>query len=303
MGQLTPALRGHAAMLAFSALVAGSFSLGAQVANEITPLALNAVRFWLAAGVICVALLLSGQLRRGALRAGWRYAVLGGLFGAYFVLMFEGLKTAPPVSAAAVFTLTPAITAVFGWVLLRQVTTPRMAFALALAGCGALWVIFRADFAALRAFDIGRGEAIYFVGCVCHALYTPLVRKLNRGEPVLVFTLGTLVGGGVLLSLLGLRDIAATDWGALPALVWITLVYLACFASAASVWLLQTATLRLPSAKVMAYTNLVPSWVILWEAAQGRPLPPLAVWFGVALTIVALMMLLRDETPVAVKPS
>ena len=34
--------------------------------------------------------------------------------------------------------------------------------------------------------------------------------------------------------------------------------------------LLQFATLRLPSAKVMAYTYLVPSWVILWELALGR---------------------------------
>ncbi|HCE70317.1 MAG TPA: EamA family transporter, partial [Ruegeria sp.] len=48
-----------------------------------------------------------------------------------FVLMFEGLKTAPPVSAAAVFTLTPVLSAVAGWLLLRQVTTPRMALALA----------------------------------------------------------------------------------------------------------------------------------------------------------------------------
>ena len=39
----------------------------------------------------------------------------------------------------------------FGWLLLRQVTTPRMALALAIGACGALWVIFRADLAALAA--------------------------------------------------------------------------------------------------------------------------------------------------------
>lgn len=36
------ARHGHLAMLTFSALVAGSFSLGGQVANEIDPAALNA---------------------------------------------------------------------------------------------------------------------------------------------------------------------------------------------------------------------------------------------------------------------
>lgn len=295
MEKLTPRLRGHAAMLLFSALVAGSFSLGAQVANEIAPLALNAVRFWLAAGVIGLALLAGAGIPRAAFRASWRYGVMGGLFGAYFVLMFEGLKTAAPVSAAAVFTLTPILSAVFGWMLLRQVTTPRMALALAIGACGAVWVIFRADIAALWAFEIGRGEVIYFVGCVCHAIYTPLVRKLNRGEPVLVFTFGTLLGGAVVLSFFGARDLISTSWTTLPPPVWITLGYVTVFASAASVWLLQTASLALPSAKVMAYTYLVPSWVIIWEALQGRALPPLAVLGGVVLTVASLVLLLRDE--------
>ena len=108
--------------------------------------------------------------------------------------MFEGLKTAPAVSAAAVFTLTPILTAVFGYLLLRQITTVWMAAALAIGAAGALWVIFRADLQALRVFAIGRGEAIYFVGVIAHAIYTPMVRKLNRGERPLEFAFGTTDG-------------------------------------------------------------------------------------------------------------
>lgn len=300
---MTPAQTGHAAMLVFSALVAGSFSLGAQVANDIAPLALNAVRFWVAAGVIGLVLLGTKTPLSSVWRAPWRYAVLGGLFGVYFALMFEGLKTAPPVSAAAVFTLTPVIAAGFGWVLLRQITTPRMALALTIGAVGALWVIFRADLDALRAFAIGRGEAIYFVGVICHALYTPMVRKLNRGEPALVFTFGTLLGGGVVLTIFGMGDIASTPWTALPSLVWLTLFYVAVIASAASVWLLQIATLRLPSAKVMAYTYLVPSWVICWEIALGQPVPAPLVLGGILITIIALILLLRDEEKPSMEPN
>ncbi|MEO0390853.1 MAG: DMT family transporter [Pseudomonadota bacterium] len=295
---MTDGLRGHAAMLLFSALVAGSFSLGAEVANEIAPAALNAVRFGLAALIIGTAVLATGGAPRSAFAAPWRYAVLGGLFATYFVLMFEGLKTAPPVSAAAVFTLTPVLAGGFGWLLLRQVTTPRMAAALAIGAAGAVWVIFRADIAALAAFSIGRGEVIYFFGCVAHAIYTPMVRRLNRGERPVVFTFGMLVAGGLLLCAYGAGDIAATDWSALRPAVWLTIAYTAIFASAATFVLLQYATLRLPSAKVMAYTYLTPSWVILWEIAMGNGAPPGLVLIGVALTVVALLMLLRDEAPV-----
>jgi drug/metabolite transporter (DMT)-like permease len=282
-------------MLLFSALVAGSFSLGSMAANEIAPAALNAVRFAIAACVIGAVALATTGLPRTAFASPWRYLVLGGLFATYFVLMFEGLKTAAPVSTSAVFTLTPVMAAGFGWILLRQRLTPRMAAALAIGGAGALWVIFRADVQALLAFRIGTGEMIYFWGCMAHAIYTPMIRKLNRGEPAVVFTFGMLLAGFAILLVYGWSDLRATDWAALPAIVWITLFYIAIFASAATFVLLQFASLRLPSSKVMAYTYLTPSWVILWEIALGNGAPPTLVLGGVLLTIVALVLLLRED--------
>lgn len=296
---MTGAARGHLAMLLFSALVAGSFSLGVLAAPHIDPAALTALRFWLAAAIVGTAATLTTGLPRRAFDAPWRYLLLGGMFGIYFVLMFEGLKTAQAVSAAAVFTLTPVISAVAGWFLLRQVTTARMALALAIGAAGAVWVIFRADLAALVRFEIGRGEAIFFVGCIAHAVYTPMVRKLNRGEPAVVFTFGMLLGGGLLVTLWAWPAIRATDWLSLPSIVWITLAYIAIFASAATFVLLQFATMHLPSAKVMAYTYLTPSWVIAFEFTLGNGLPTVWVLGGVALTVLALLMLLRDDNATA----
>ncbi|OYX43549.1 MAG: EamA family transporter [Rhodobacterales bacterium 32-67-9] len=292
---MSAAARGHLAMLLFSALVAGSFSLGVLMANAISPVAFTALRFILAAAIIGGAAQATGGLPRGAFRSPWRYAVLGTISAGYFVLMFEGLKTAPAVSAAAVFTLTPILSAGFGWLLLRQVATPRIALALAIGAAGALWVIFRADWQTLLRFDVGGGEAIYFAGCVAHAVYTPLVRKLNRGESPVVFTFGMLVAGCMVTTLYGWGAIRATDWAALPRIVWITVAYTAVFASAATFVLLQYATLRLPSAKVTAYTYLTPSWVILWQIALGQPAPPVLVLAGVCLTALALVLLLKDD--------
>lgn len=287
---------GHLAMLAFSALVAGSFALGVLAANEISPSALNAIRFWIATAIIGVLAAFTPGFPKEAAQAPWRYFLLGVFFAAYFVLMFEGLKTAPAVSAAAVFTLTPIIAAGFGWVLLRQQLTRRMSVALFLGAVGALWVIFRADIQAILHFEVGRGEVIYFWGCVAHALYTPLVAKLNRGENPIVFTFGTLLAGSIILTGWGWNDIMATDWANLPSIVWITILYTAIFASAATFTLLQFATLHLPSSKVMAYTYLTPSWVIVWTLVMGQAAPSTLVLLGVAFTVLALLLLLRDET-------
>ncbi|RYH03984.1 DMT family transporter [Salipiger sp. IMCC34102] len=292
---MPPHLAGHLAMLGFSAAVAGSFALGSRAANFIDPSVMTAARFWIAALVLLALSSVSGQARRSAARAPWRYFVLAALMSFYFVTMFEGLKTATPVSTAAVFTLTPILSAAFGWMLMRQRFSARMGLALALGGIGALWVIFRADWAAFAAFDVGRGEAIFFAGCVAHAVYTPLVARFKRGEGVFAFAFGTVLAGAILLTIWAAPAIMATPWGELPAIVWITLAYISLFASAASFALLQFAATRLPSAKVMAYTYLTPTWVIGWELALGAGGPRPLILVGIGLIVCALVLLLRDE--------
>ena len=287
--------RGHLAMLGFSALVAGSFSLGGLAAPHVAPEAFNAVRFLIAASSVWVLLRLQGPIPVSAFAAPWRYLILAALFVAYFVTMFEGLRTAVPVSLSAVFTLTPALSALAGWWLLRQRTTPRMALALAIGGAGAIWVVFRGDLAAALALDVGRGEAIYFAGCAAHAVYTPLLRRWSRGEPALAVNAGVLTAGTLLLWVWAFPAIRATDWMALPGIVWIALFYTALVATALTFALLRYGAMRLPAAKVMAYTYLVPSWVLLWDLALGQAVPGWPVIAGGALTVVALLLLLREE--------
>lgn len=289
------AVKGHGAMLAFSMLVGGSFTLGALTANLIDPVAYMALRFAIAAVVLGVIGVATGAIKLSDARAPWRWLILGAVFGSYFALMFEGLKTAMPVSASAVFTLVPVMTAAFSWLLLRQVTTRRIALALAVGAVGALWVIFRGDPARLAAFQIGRGEVIYFIGCISHALYVPLMRKFSRGESAIAASFWVLLAGFVVLAAYSFRDLVAVDFAVMPPIFWVALAYLALGASAMTFVLLNFATMRLPGAKVMAYTYLTPGWVILWELAFGHGLPDLWTLLGLVITAVAILMLLKHE--------
>ncbi len=278
-------------MLAFAALIAGSFSLGARAAPFIAPAALNAVRFAIGASVMGAVAWATIRRPPGLPRAPWRFLLLGLCMGIYFITMFEALKLASPISTGAVFTLIPLMSALFGIVLLGEWPRPIVWLSLVLAAAGSLWVIFKGDFAALLALDIGPGEAIFLVGCVGHALFAPLLKLLNRGEPVAQNTFHVLSATLVWIVLYGARDIAATEWGALPAIVWIAIVYLAIFATAGTFFLLQYAALRLPAAKVLAYGYLTPVWIIVYEIAAGGTLPPLRVAAGALLTVGGLAVL------------
>lgn len=292
---MNDALRGHGAMLLFSILVAGSFSLGALASPFIAPELVTVFRFAIAAVLLGILCAIRGDFKTVWFVAIWRYILLGGVFATYFVLMFAGLKTATPVSAAAVFTLTPILTAFASYILLRQITTKRIAGGLLIGALGALWVIFRADWVAFRIFEVGKGEIIYFWGCIAHAVYIPLVRLLNRGESAVLFSFGTTLGGTLVLLAWSWSAIWTTDYAALPNIVWLTILYVSIFATAVTFVLGQFASLRLPGAKVMAYTYLIPSWVILWEIALGHGAPRGLILGGVLLTIVALVVLLKHE--------
>lgn len=286
------ALRGHAAMLVFALMISGSFTLGDLAVPHIDPGALTVARFVLAAMVIGV--LSASRIRRRHFVRPWRYPVLGGLMATYFILMFEALAITDPVSTGAVFTLTPIMSAVFGYLLLRQVTNIVMAISLILAGLGAIWVIFRGDIDAILGLRIGLGEKLFLVGCACHAFYTPLVRLTRNAEPILVYSFGTLLGGLAVTAIYAWPAVAETDWPALPAITWAGIFYLGVATTALTVLLIQYATVRLPAAKVMAYGYLVPTFVIVEEGGLGHGWVAAPVWLGVAATVAALLILLKD---------
>jgi len=292
---VTRNFQSHLAMLGFSVLVAGSFSLGSIIANDISPIALTAVRFILAAIVIGIIAISTGSVTQAALKSPWRYLVLGGIFSVYFVLMFEGLKTATPVSTVAIFTLIPAVSAIAGFVILGQIVSSRIVVALIIGALGALWVIFRADIQLLSTFSIGRGELIFFVGCIAHAIMPILFRLLNRGENPLMVTFGLLISGAIILCIIGAREIIETDWIGLPTIVWVVIFYVSICASAITFVLLQFASMHLPATNVMAYTYLTPIWLLVWELFLGHSVPPLWVLGGVFLAVVSVTLLLKTS--------
>lgn len=286
-------LAGHLAMLLFAALVAGSFTLGALTGPHIQAAPLNALRFLLGASLMGVIGLMTVRQAMRWPVAPWRYLILGGLMGVYFVTMFVGLYTAKPVSIGAVFTLMPLLSALMGWLILGQKPRPVVLMSLVIAACGAVWVIFRGDLRALAAFEIGRGEAIYFVGVICHAAYSPLVRKFSRGEPVVVGTFWSLAATCLCIAAFGVAtgEIQATDWHSMPPVVWIAIGYLSVFTTAVTLFLVQFASLRLPAAKVFAYGYLTPAFIIVQEGVLGHGWASPMVVAGALLTVVGLIVL------------
>ena len=286
---------GHMAMFMFSLLVSGSFVLGSIIANLISPDLVTFLRFLIAFIAIAVLILYQSKVRFLKNLSIWRSLILGALISIYFITMFEGLKTASSTSMAVVFTLTPLLAGFFDLIFSNRVMSKKVWISVVVAAIGALWIIFDGNIQNFINFKVGYGEKLFFIGCICHALYAALIPKFNNGEPAIIQTFGTLISGIIILGLFSNKEIIYHSWIDFPVIVLLTILYLAIFATAASFFLIQYSAVRLSSIKVMAYTYAVPIWVVLLQIIFLQQLPNTITFVGAFVILVSLLILLFND--------
>ena len=286
---------GHMAMLLFSLLVSGSFVLGSIIANLISPDLVTFLRFLLAFIAIAILILYQSKFCFLKYLSIGRSLILGALISIYFITMFEGLKTASSTSMAVVFTLTPLLAGFFDLIFSNRVMSRKVWITVVVAAIGALWIIFDGNIQNFINFKVGYGEKLFFIGCICHALYAALIPKFNNGEPAIIQTFGTLISGIIILGLFSNKEIIYSSWIDFPVVVLLTILYLAIFATAASFFLIQYSAVRLSSIKVMAYTYAVPIWVVLLQIIFLQELPNTITFVGAFVILVSLLILLFND--------
>ena len=292
--------KAHAAMVLFSAVISTSFPVSVAITHALDPAALTFLRFVIASAVFAALITAFDSWHWPGLMRLAAYGVLALLLAVFFVAMFAAARHTGAVAMAAVFTLVPGLTALFSVIFLGQRPGVWLLAGMGLAASGALWVIFGGDMARLAGFAIGRGEAIFFAGAVVYSAYSPAVRKFHKGESLLVMTFWTFVMCAILLAMYGATTIFSTVWTTVTPGVYGAIVYLAVAPTALTFYLMQYASLRLPSAKVMAYTYLIPVFVLLQVGFTSGSWPSFAVMAGVA--VIALSMVIIQLAMVAGPP-
>ena len=286
----------HLLMLLAATLVSTSFTVGKAIASGLDPIILTLIRFILASLLFLPYI----QGRFGLFWPGWRalgrYSVISGALVMFFWLMFESLRYTTAFNTSIIFTLVPGISGMYSAVVLRERLGRYRLVALALAMTGALWVIFQGNIGTLLALELGRGDSLFFIGCLFMAAYTPLVKLLHRGEAMAVMTFWVLVTGSIWLLPPALGRLPAVHWQEVVPRIWWGILYLAIFCTIITFFLTQVATLRLGPTRVMAYSYLYPPLVLAIEWFYGHGLPPARTLAGVPIIILAMVIVQRGKT-------
>ena len=286
----------HILIFIAAVLVSTSFTVGKAIAAGLDPAVLTLIRFILAALLFSPYIHRSYGMQWPGFSALLRYSIISGALVAFFWLMFLSLRFTSALNTSVIFTLVPGISSIYSAVLLRERLGKYRLMALAVAMSGALWVIFHGDLEKLITLQLGKGDLIFFWGCLFMAAYTPLVKLLHRGEPMAVMTFWVLVTGSIWLLILGGNRLISVEWRSIETIVWAGIVYLAIFCTIITFFLTQIATMYLGPTRVMAYSYLYPPLVLIIDWSLGHGIPPLKTIIGVLVIVPAIVIVQKGAS-------
>lgn len=290
----------HLFMFLWAALVASSFPVAAAFNPELSASLLVGIRF-VVAGLLMFIFRPVRTLPN--LKAGLSYALLGLLLAGNFVIMFIALRTAEPLSLAALFISQPLFAYLISWGVGLERLQMTRTLILACAAIAALIVLTRSEWSRLAGLEFGFGEKIYLIACLLSAAYNVLSRLATdrawiEADPYLTTCL-SLIAGGVLIAL---PDLVLTDFGLFASHFGLTdllsLGYLTLFTSLGTFWILQTCALRLAPSMLAAYSYQAPLLYLLAELTlQLTPWKPLYL-LAILLLILSFTLLATGRSEV-----
>ncbi|MBL8331261.1 MAG: DMT family transporter [Rubrivivax sp.] len=178
----------------------------------------------------------------------------------FSICMLFGVAATSALAAGVVMAAIPAAVALLSWAFLGERVSGRIWAAIACAAGGiALLALARSpegDLASARAPWWGYGLLLGAV--ICEASYVVIGKRLTgRVSPRRISALINL-WGLALVTPLGLWQALRFDFGAVPADIWILLVFYALAASMVTVWLWMRGLIHVPAPRAGVFTVMLP---------------------------------------------
>ncbi|MEM7584617.1 MAG: DMT family transporter [Acidobacteriota bacterium] len=275
-----------------------NFSVVKFALAELSPLAFNSVRFFLAAITILVVARAFGH-RWQFERRHLPFLIGLGLVGnaIYQVLFIYGAAATTADNAALILGTVPVWVALMGALAgMERVALGGWAGML-VSFAGIVLIVLGGDRDAH--FEFGgatlQGDGLVLLATFCWSAYTLLVRLAMRLYRPLSVTIFVTLVGSLPLILIGIPDLLATDLAAVSFTAWVCTAFSGVFSIALAYFVWNYGISRLGSARTSLYSNIVPivALVTAW-AWLGETLTPLQ---GVgALAALAGVVLARRHT-------
>ena len=160
--------------------------------------------FWRWALALLILLPIAARAGRGQFRLllqHWRLVLACGGFGiaGYNALAYVALQTVPAINMTVVNSAIPVLIPVFAYIIAAERPRVRQIVGILLSMAGVVWIIARGNPSALLSLSIGSGELWVLASIINWAIYTVILRYRPPGIDMLVFLVGSIIAGLLVL--------------------------------------------------------------------------------------------------------
>jgi drug/metabolite transporter (DMT)-like permease len=279
------------ALLALMVVIWGvNFIVLKAALAEVTPLALNAIRFSVAAVAVAGIAIVRGAPHppRAAVP---RLALMGFLGNSVYQLGFiEGLSRTLVGNAALLMAAVPVQTAVVSHLVGHEQLRRRDLLGLACSTAGIAAIILGGG----KAVGFGptlTGDLMILAATLCWTAYTIGTKPLADRYGATTATAWTMGFGAVPLVLIAIPAMRAQPWGAVSASAWAGIVFSALGALVVAYLIWNRGVRRLGPSRTAIYSNFTPvvammaAWAVLGERPTGWQVAGAAgIFSGIYLT-------------------
>ena len=280
----------HLAVLVATFVVATSFPIGQRIAPFLDPVLVVLLRFLISILVMSPFLFFTDMIKIPTGRRLLQFGAVGGAQAGFFILMFLALQHTSSLNTSVIYTLLPSLAAIMGFYLLKERLRPLHLVLLPIGILATAWVIFEGSFEKMVGLDLNPGDLIFGAGLLLLALYSVLLKKFHLGGSPFDMVFWSMACAIVPMALYSVSRFGSIEFESVPLDVYLWIVYLALMTVFTNfVWAFGTP--RLGPMKTMAYSYLIPSFVLFINWIIMGTLPPVIVLPGVLVGFFIMFVL------------
>lgn len=266
-------MKNYILMLIACVFWAGAFIAGKSSVSSFGPWTLTFYRFGVAALVMAPFLWLTQKEHLRLNKTQLKQVVILGVVGmvGYHVLFFEALKFTEASTASMIAATNPVVTALILAMTGIEKLSLKKAFYLMLALIGVLLTISNWQLATLLNISAQKGELLMVLAVSCWAVYSVLVKKYIAGFKPVIMSFYAFLSCALITFPFALKEGLLNASSVAPQSAWLSIVYMAVFASVLGYWIQQSSIQKIGPAKTNIFINIVPvfsmtmAWIFLGE--------------------------------------